>query len=171
MADTPNRAYPYPGGTGAPNGPFAFQSLADAVDADVEAVDIRLEALEATPATLAVFASADITPAWSNLSGGAVHIPAAGGSLVVFAAQQKLLVDTPFNVTTAVWTQLAPGAVPAAYRPAVNIDAAGSTDGSLGFAPLVLRMTTAGELYARASDRDVTISMGSSVTGCLAWRL
>ena len=42
MADTPNRAYPYPGGTAAPNGPYAFQQLAEAVDADVQALEDSL---------------------------------------------------------------------------------------------------------------------------------
>lgn len=46
MADTLNRDYPYPGGSEAPNGPYSFQALADAVDADVQSIDVRLTAAE-----------------------------------------------------------------------------------------------------------------------------
>ena len=41
MAETP-RGYPYPGGGEAPDGPFAFQALADAVDADVDFLEARV---------------------------------------------------------------------------------------------------------------------------------
>jgi hypothetical protein len=51
MADTLNRDYPYPGGSEGPNGPYAFQALADAIDADVEAIDVRLLANEQTIVT------------------------------------------------------------------------------------------------------------------------
>jgi hypothetical protein len=42
MPNTTNRGYFYPSGTEAPNGPYALQTLADAVDADVEDIDTRL---------------------------------------------------------------------------------------------------------------------------------
>ena len=36
MGNTPNRAYPYPDASTPPDGPYAFQALADAVDGDVQ---------------------------------------------------------------------------------------------------------------------------------------
>lgn len=38
MANTPNRQYPYPGVNEAPDGPYAFQRLAEAIDLDVLAL-------------------------------------------------------------------------------------------------------------------------------------
>lgn len=171
MATTANRLYPLVNVSEAPDGPLAIQRLAEAVDVDVEAVDNRVIVLEGKPAVLLVFDAASIAPSWTHLSGGAVHIPVVGGKHVTFSAQQKLVVVSQFNITTGAWTLLAAGAVPAAYRPAVNVDGAGATDGPLGFAPLIMRITTAGELYARASDRDVTVSQNSIITGTVSWRL
>lgn len=41
MPTTADRAYPYPAGTDTPNVPYWSQALAEAVDADVEALDER----------------------------------------------------------------------------------------------------------------------------------
>jgi hypothetical protein len=51
---SPNRAYPYPDINAAPAGPLAFENLADAVDADVQQIDDRLEAVETVRRVLLV---------------------------------------------------------------------------------------------------------------------
>jgi hypothetical protein len=45
MANTVNRIYPYPGVNDAPDGPYAVQRLAEAVDVDVKAQSDRLDKL------------------------------------------------------------------------------------------------------------------------------
>lgn len=67
MGDTP-RGYPYPGGSEAPNGPFAFQALAEAVDDDVQGLhDGRTKRLGyAGPGTAGVLLGGDLD--WIDLA-------------------------------------------------------------------------------------------------------
>lgn len=85
MAETPNRAYPLPDGSSAPAGPYAFQQLGNAIDADVNDIlyapfghmgkTNSFQSL-ATPAKV-VFTAAQI------LRGGVTFDPTDGGRLVL----------------------------------------------------------------------------------------
>ena len=54
MPTTTNRAYRYPQSTDAPNVPLDLQHLAEDVDTDAEAIDVRVLALEADSGWVAV---------------------------------------------------------------------------------------------------------------------
>ena len=85
MGNTPNRAYPYPDASTPPDGPYAFQALADAVDGDVQDILYApfghmgktngFQSL-ATPAKV-VFTQAQI------LRGGVTYDATDGGRLVL----------------------------------------------------------------------------------------
>lgn len=67
MGNTVKRNYPYPGSSIAPNGPQAFQTLAEAVDTDVEALENNLPRyLGRGKTTAAVILGQD--PAWTDLA-------------------------------------------------------------------------------------------------------